>query len=114
MPVNKEILNIPEKIKEGFSRRIAHLDNLMVVVCDFTNGPATKPDPSHSHQHEQITYVVQGELLLFLGEEKHHLTQGDIFLVPPDLPHCIQTISAHVRLLDCFSPIREDFIKEKS
>ena len=114
MPVNKEILNIPEKVKEGFRRRITHLDNLMVVVCDFTNGPAANPDPPHSHPHEQITYVAEGELFLFLGEEKHHLTQGDVFLVPPDLPHCIQTISAHVRLIDCFSPIREDFLKVKS
>ena len=114
MTVNKEILNIPEKVKEGFRRRITHLDNLMVVVCDFTNGPATRPDPPHSHPNEQITYVAEGELFLFLGEEKHHLSPGDVFLVPPDLPHCIQTISAHVRLIDCFSPIREDFLKEKS
>jgi quercetin dioxygenase-like cupin family protein len=111
MPVNKESISIPEKINEGFSRRIVHLDNLMVVVCDFTNGPMREPDPPHSHTHEQITYVVQGELFLFLGEEKHHLSQGDIFLVPSDLPHCIQTISPNVRLLDCFSPIRKDFLK---
>jgi quercetin dioxygenase-like cupin family protein len=111
MPVNKESISIPEKINEGFSRRIVHLDNLMVVVCDFTNGPMREPDPPHSHSHEQITYVVQGELFLFLGEEKHHLSQGDIFLVPSDLPHCIQTISPNVRLLDCFSPIRKDFLK---
>ena len=114
MTVNKEILNITEEVKEGFRRRITHLDNLMVVVCDFTNGPATRPDPPHSHPHEQITYVAEGELFLFLGEEKHQLSPGDVFLVPPDLPHCIQTISAHVRLIDCFSPIREDFLKVKS
>ena len=114
MTVNKEILNITEEVKEGFRRRITHLDNLMVVVCDFTNGPAIKPDPPHSHPHEQITYVAEGELFLFLGEEKHQLSPGDVFLVPPDLPHCIQTISAHVRLIDCFSPIREDFLKVKS
>jgi len=111
MPVNKENSAIPEQVKEGFKRRITHLENLMVVVCDFTNGPMPIPDPPHSHPHQQITYVAEGELLLFLDEEKHHLTQGDIFLVPSDLPHCIQTISRHVRLIDCFSPIREDFLK---
>jgi len=111
MPVNKENVNIPEKVNEGFSRRIVHLDNLMVVVCDFTNGPMPEPDPPHSHPHEQITYVVQGELFLFLGEEKYHISQGDVFLVPSDLPHCIQTLRTNVRLLDCFSPIRKDFLK---
>jgi mannose-6-phosphate isomerase-like protein (cupin superfamily) len=114
MPVKKESSTIPEKVNDGFSRRIVHLNNLMTVVCDFTNGPAPEPDPPHSHPHEQITYVAEGELFLFLGNEKHHLTGGDTFLVPPDLPHCIQTISAHVRLIDCFSPIREDFIKADS
>ena len=65
MPVNKEILTIPEKVKEGFSRRIAHLDNLMVVVCDFTNSPMPKPDPPHSHPHEQITYVAEVNYFIF-------------------------------------------------
>lgn len=101
----------PEKISATFERRIAHLDNLMVVACDFTNGPASEPDPPHSHPHEQITYVAEGELFLFIGEEKHHLTRGDVFTVPSGVPHCIQTISQNVRLIDSFSPVREDFLK---
>lgn len=112
MTVIKEKQTPPEKISPVFERRIAHLNNLMIVVCDFTNGPAKEPDKPHSHPHEQITYVAEGELYLFLGEEKHLLTKGDIFTVPPDLPHCIQTISPYVRLIDTFSPIREDFIKK--
>jgi quercetin dioxygenase-like cupin family protein len=82
----------------------------MVVVCDFTNGPALKPDPPHSHLHEQISYVAEGDLFLFIGEEKHLLNKGDIFTVPSGLPHCIQTISKNVRLVDSFSPVREDFL----
>jgi quercetin dioxygenase-like cupin family protein len=112
MPVIKESLTIPEKISTVFERRIVHLNNLMIVVCDFTNGPAKEPDKPHSHPHEQISYVAEGDLWLFLGEEKHRLTKGDIFTVPPDLPHCIQNISSFVRLIDTFSPIREDFIKK--
>jgi len=69
------------------------------------------PDPPHSHPHEQITYVTEGELYLFRDEKKHLLTSGDVFLVLSDLPHCVQTISRHLRLIDCFSPVQEDFIK---
>ena len=111
MTVFKEKQTITEKISEVFERRIAHLDNLMTVVCDFTNGPADEPDKPHSHPHEQISYVAEGDLFLFLGEEKHLLSKGDIFTVPSGLLHCIQTISKHVRLIDSFSPIREDFLK---
>jgi quercetin dioxygenase-like cupin family protein len=110
MPIYKQELSKPEKLTETFERRISHLRNLMVVVCDFTNGPAVEPDPPHSHQHEQITYVAEGELFLFLGEEKYLLTKGDVFTVPSGIPHCIQTISNPVRLVDSFSPVREDFL----
>jgi len=111
MAVFKEKQTISEKMSAAFERRIAHLDNLMTVVCDFTNGPADEPDKPHSHPHEQITYVAEGDLYLFMGEEKHLLTRGDIFTVPSGLPHCIQTISPHVRLIDSFSPVREDLLK---
>ena len=112
MPVFIQNETIPEKISATFERRITHLRNLMVVVCDFTNGPAPQPDPPHSHEHEQITYVAEGELYFFLGEKKYHLNRGDVFSVSPGVPHCIQTISHHVRLIDSFSPIRTDFLKK--
>lgn len=111
MTVIKENLSVPEKISPVFERRIANLNNLMVVVCDFTNGPAKEPDKPHNHPHEQISYVAEGDLCLFLGEEQYQLTKGDIFTVPSGIPHSIQTISKHVRLIDAFSPVREDFLK---
>jgi quercetin dioxygenase-like cupin family protein len=111
MPVFNESKNKPEKLSPYFERRITHLDNLMVVVCDFTNGPAAEPDKPHSHPHEQITYIAEGELFFFLGDEKYHLKKGDIYTVPSGLPHCIQNISSFVRLIDTFTPIRKDFLK---
>jgi mannose-6-phosphate isomerase-like protein (cupin superfamily) len=112
MPVYKEKETLPEKLSDTFERRISCLKDLMVVVCDFTNGPASQPDPPHSHPHEQITYVAEGELLFFLGSEKFHLTRGDVVTVPSGIPHCIQTISSHVRLIDSFSPVRGDFLSK--
>ena len=35
------------------------------------------------------------------------LEPGDLITVPPDVPHSIQLLSAHVRLVDTFTPIRE-------
>lgn len=112
MPVLKKSDSVSQKISSNLERRMSYLNNLMVVVCDFTNGPMPEPDPPHTHPHEQITYVARGKLYLFLGEEKFQLSKGDIFAVPPSMPHCIQTISNHVRLIDSFSPVREDFIRK--
>ncbi|NLN30803.1 MAG: cupin domain-containing protein [Bacteroidales bacterium] len=111
MAVLKETFSVAEKISPGFERRIAFLDKLMVVVCDFTNGPADEPEKPHSHPHEQITYVAEGDLFLFMDDKKHRLTKGDIFTVPSGIPHCIQTLSSKVRLIDSFSPVREDYIR---
>ena len=38
----------PAKIGEGAERRVAHTDNLMIVVVDFFDGPKSQPDPPHS------------------------------------------------------------------
>jgi quercetin dioxygenase-like cupin family protein len=113
MPVYKYGKIMAEKPAENFERRVTFLDNLMVVVCDFKNGPAVEPDPPHTHPHEQITYVASGELVLYIGDEKHHLQEGDIFTVPSGLAHCIQILSRHVRLIDSFTPVRQDFIKKR-
>jgi len=112
MPVFPESKSKSEKLSPFLERRIAYLDNLMVVVCDFTNGPASESDKPHSHPHEQITYVAEGELFFFIGDKKHHLTRGDIITIPSGVPHCIQTISNPVRLIDSFSPVREDFLNK--
>jgi quercetin dioxygenase-like cupin family protein len=112
MPAFEETMIIHEKISLDYERTIAHLENLMVVVCDFKNGPMKSPDPPHSHPHEQITYVAGGELFFNKGEKQYHLAEGDIITILPGVPHSIQTISSHVRLVDSFHPVRKDFLKQ--
>jgi quercetin dioxygenase-like cupin family protein len=111
MSFEKENTITQEKISADFERKIAYLEKLMVVVCDFKNGPMKSPEPPHSHPHEQITYVAEGEIEFFKGEEKHLLTKDDLILIPSGVPHCIRLISRHAKLIDSFSPVREEFIK---
>ncbi len=80
-------------------------------MVDFNDGPASTPDPPHSHPCEQVSYVAAGELILVMGKEKTRLSAGDLFTVPANVPHAVQTLSPHVRLIDAFNPIREDFLK---
>jgi quercetin dioxygenase-like cupin family protein len=46
-----------------------------------------------------------------MGAEKMRLSAGDLFTVPANVPHAVQTLTPHVRLIDAFHPIREDFLK---
>lgn len=100
----------PHPIAPGRTRYLAHTDHLMMVVIDFEDGPAVQPDPPHSHPHEQVTYVAAGELLFFIDGTPYRLETGDMITVPPDVPHTIQLLAPHVRLVDTFTPIREDFL----
>ena len=101
----------PEVVAPGRTRYLAYTERLMMVVIDFQDGPASVPDPPHSHPHEQVSYVVSGEINVFLNDEPTRLGPGDLFTVPPNVPHSIQLLSEHVRLVDTFSPIRQDFLK---
>jgi quercetin dioxygenase-like cupin family protein len=109
MYVSIESESHPEVIKPGLKRRLLHLDNLMTVVIDFEN-PMEEPDPPHAHPHEQITYVAEGELWFFIGEEKYRLQKGDLIKIPSGIPHTVQTLTPNVRLIDSFSPVRQDFL----
>jgi len=98
------------EIKPGRTRRVHHTDHLMMVVFEFADGPAAKPDPPHSHPHEQVTYVAEGEVLFFIGEESRRLVPGNMVAVAPDRPHTIQLLTPHVRLVDTFTPLRQEFL----
>ncbi len=97
-------------ISDGRTYYHAKTDKLMVTVIDFNDGPGSEPDPPHSHPHEQVTYVVSGEIEVFIGDEMTHLAAGDLFTVLPNTPHTIRLLTDHVRLVDSFHPVREDLL----
>ena len=100
-----------EVVREGLQRKIIHTKNLMTVFIDFTDGPWDRPEPPHSHTHEQTSYVAEGEILFLCeGEDDQHLQAGDMFAVPSGIKHTVQLLTQKVRLVDSFNPVREDFL----
>jgi quercetin dioxygenase-like cupin family protein len=98
-------------VREGLQRKIIHTDNLMTVLIDFSDGPWDKPEPPHSHPHEQTSYVAEGEIIFLCeGEADQHLKAGDMFAAPSGRPHTIQLLTEKARLVDSFNPVREDFL----
>lgn len=110
MNVSKISEVTPVAVKPGCTRRIIHTDRLMMVAIEFTGGPAANPDPPHSHPHEQVTFMADGEVDFFIGEDSTRLAAGDMIAVPPNLPHGIQLLTPTARIVDAFAPIREDFL----
>ncbi len=100
-----------EVVREGMSRYKVHTDSLMTVVIDFTDGPWAEAEPPHKHPHEQTAYIASGELIFKReGEPDEHLKAGDMYYVPSDKYHTIQLLSESARIVDNFTPIREDFL----
>ena len=93
---------------EGAERRIlSHGGGMMLVQFSFEAGISA---PIHSHPHEQIGYVVSGEIdLIMAGHATTRLTAGCSYYVAPNISHGIVTHAPSV-LIDCFTPWREDFL----
>jgi quercetin dioxygenase-like cupin family protein len=48
--------------------------------------------------------------IFLVDGQQTRLGPGDMYLVPSGKPHSIQQLTEHIRLVDCFTPIREDFL----
>lgn len=68
--------------------------------------------PLHQHPHEQVGFVLEGELELTIGEETRRLKPGDAYTIPPELPHAARTGAIGCLVIDVFSPPREDYLAE--
>lgn len=66
--------------------------------------------PIHHHPHEQAGTVLEGTLIMTIGDETRHLTYGDAYVAPPHVPHGATTDEQGCLVLDVFSPPREDYI----
>jgi quercetin dioxygenase-like cupin family protein len=64
--------------------------------------------PRHSHPHEQSTYVLEGELEFELGGEIRIIRAGELVIVPGGVEHFVKVGPVLTRVLDNFSPVRED------
>ena len=67
--------------------------------------------PSHSHEHEQYTLIIKGEVDVVCGDESFHLTPGGICCAPSNVPHELTMWDeSDVELYDIFCPVREDWL----
>jgi quercetin dioxygenase-like cupin family protein len=69
--------------------------------------------PWHSHPHEQTVFVLEGELIVETREDgvvkERRAAGGDSWVVPGDVPHRVTAVRRS-RVLDFFTPFREDYL----
>jgi quercetin dioxygenase-like cupin family protein len=63
----------------------------------------------HAHPHEQGGMILQGRALFFIGDEQKTLGPGDVYFVPGHVRHKVIALEEPVKVLDVFTPVREEY-----
>jgi quercetin dioxygenase-like cupin family protein len=97
-----------EDLGSGLKRKVlAYHENLMMVEVYFEKGAVGEV---HSHPHEQITYVLEGEFEFNIDGKRQIVKAGDSMFKESNVLHGTICLKKG-KLLDVFSPHREDFVK---
>ena len=89
----------------GFKARFIHSPNMTISYWEVEAGAVL---PKHSHPHEQVTNVIEGEFEMDLEGKVRLLNSGTVALIPPNAVHTGRALSP-CRIIDVFYPVREDY-----
>ncbi len=92
---------------EGFEARFIHTNQLTMGYWEIKAG---SPFPMHSHPHEQMSYILEGELEAEMDGKKQILKTGDFLAIRPNAIHGGKALTDS-KLIDVFYPVREDYKK---
>ncbi len=100
--------NLPAKqLLDGITMKAVSGDKTMMTFFEFE---ADAMIPSHKHPHEQITYVLEGELEFTVGQDTRVLGKGDGVVISSNQEHCAKVLKAPARAVDAWYPLREDYL----
>ena len=105
-PLLHEWKNIEEKtIAPGFRARFIHSANMTFALWDIDAGASL---PEHAHPHEQVVYLMEGELSLTVAGINKVMKTGSVAVIPSNARHFGKAVTV-CRVLDVFYPLREDY-----
>lgn len=94
---------------QGVTRQImGYNDDIMMVKVKFEKGAC---GAAHEHPHTQVTFVASGKFEFTIGGETKTVSAGDALYMEPNVNHGCKCIEAGM-LIDCFSPMRDTFLKK--
>ncbi|PCJ94599.1 MAG: cupin [Flavobacteriaceae bacterium] len=96
---------IPKEIIPGYHAKMVHGENMSLAFWDVEKGAEV---PAHSHMHEQIMHVLEGSFEFTLSGVSQTYESGDLVLIPSHAVHGGKALTA-CKLLDVFSPVREEY-----
>ena len=95
-----------KELLPGFKAKFIHSDNVTIAFWEIKAGSIL---PKHSHIHEQIAQVTEGEFELTIESNTFLLTEGKVAVIPSNAEHSGRAVS-DCKIVDTFYPVREDFL----
>src|SRR3954464_10866217 len=100
-----------EQVTEQLSRRLITGERMMLAHVYLEKGCIV---PKHSHENEQLTYILDGALKFWIGEDQKEeivVRAGEVLLIPSNIPHKAEALEETLDV-DVFSPPRQDWLKK--
>ena len=82
-----------------------HSANMTFALWDIDAGASL---PEHAHPHEQVVYLLEGELSLTVAGINKVMKTGSVAVIPSNARHFGKAVTV-CRVLDVFYPLREDY-----
>jgi quercetin dioxygenase-like cupin family protein len=98
-----------EMLKPDLGRRLIATDRMMLAHVYLDKGCIV---PTHAHENEQLTYILEGVLRFWLGEDGSQVVDvsaGEVLHIPSNLPHKAEALETTLDV-DIFCPPRQDWL----
>jgi len=89
----------------GYHAKMIHGDKMSIAYWTVEKGAEV---PEHSHMHEQVMQVLEGEFEFTVDGQTKVYYPGDIVLIASHKKHSGKAIT-DCKLMDIFSPTREEY-----
>ncbi len=83
------------------------LEKSMLTYFEFE---ANTVFPEHAHEAEQITLVLEGELIFSYGDKTVTLHPGEVIAIPSNARHSVTSGGSRCRAVDAWSPARKEYL----
>jgi len=98
-----------EKVTDRIDRRLVVGERMMLAHVYLAKGAIV---PQHAHENEQLTYILEGALKFWIGEDGAQelvVRAGDVLVIPSNVPHKAEALEDTLDV-DVFSPPRQDWL----
>jgi quercetin dioxygenase-like cupin family protein len=98
-----------EALKPDLQRRLISGERMMLAHVYLEKGCIV---PKHEHENEQLTYILEGTLRFWLGDDEAEVVDvaaGEVLHIPSNLPHKAEALETTLDV-DVFCPPRQDWL----